>query len=151
MGNFYDEDNNAFEYEFFDLNQLGADFILQSVSNAQRMRSFHLNLVSKSDIWDSKNWFRNEVFRVIKDLTFDYPVLEDFEDAVLCEIKRLIKMERPRPGRVDGPWKGYATRKWIAPITTQATMTVVNEMRDRIANLSPSATSQSLSPNGNIH
>ena len=108
MCNFYDEEQNPFEYEFFDLNHLGAEVILQSVSNAQRVRSFHLNLVSKSDIWDSKNWFRNEVFRVIKEQTFKHPVLKDFEDAVLCEVKRIIKTEIPRPGRVDGPWKVYA-------------------------------------------
>ena len=108
MGNFYDEEQHPFDYEFFDLEQLGADFIYQSISNAQRVRSFNLNLVSKSDIWDSKNWFRNEVFRVIKELTFKHAVLKDFEDAVLCEVKRVIKTERPRPDRVDGPWKGYA-------------------------------------------
>ena len=42
--------------------------------------------------------------------------LSDFEISLLHEIKSMIRYEKPRPGRVDGAWKGYAYKVVLAPL-----------------------------------
>ena len=51
-----------------ELNVLGYEFVLKSVMNCQQQRSFNQNQIAKSDLWDSKNWFKNQVFEIIKRL-----------------------------------------------------------------------------------
>ena len=61
-------------------------------------------MVQKADIWDTKNWFRNEVSRIIDENNMHCKTLEELEFVVLRKVKELISREKPRPGFVDGPW-----------------------------------------------
>ena len=66
--------------------------------------------MSKDDIWDTKNWFRNEVSRIITENNLQCHTMEELEQVVLTKVKELIQREVPYSGFVDGPWKIYSKR-----------------------------------------
>lgn len=48
----------------------------------QQVRSYNLHVVQKDDIWDTKNWFRNEVSRIISEHNMQVRTLEELEFVV---------------------------------------------------------------------
>ena len=47
-------------------------------------------LIEKEDIWDTKNFFRNEVIRIIQELSMQYNSMKDLEENVLEQVKQMI-------------------------------------------------------------
>ena len=77
----------------------------EQISRVQQIRSYNLHVVQKDDIWDTKNWFRTEVSRIIKENNLKCKTIKELEKIVLSKVKTLILYELPRAGFVDGPWK----------------------------------------------
>ena len=77
----------------------------EQISRVQQIRSYNLHVVQKDDIWETKNWFRCEVSRIIKENNLKCKTIKELEKIVLSKVKNLILYELPRAGFVDGPWK----------------------------------------------
>ena len=69
-----------------------------------------MHMASKEDIWDTKNWFRNEVSRIITKENLRTRNMLELENQVLIKVKQWMNKEVPKPGFVDGPWKTYVKR-----------------------------------------
>ena len=80
-------------------------YFKEQISRVQQIRSYNLHVVQKDDIWETKNWFRNEVSRIIKENNLKCETIKELEKIVLSKVKNLILYELPRAGFVDGPWK----------------------------------------------
>ena len=70
-------------------------------------------MASKEDIWDTKNWFRNEVSRIITKENNRCRNMMELENSVLIKVKEWMNREEPKPGFVDGPWQTYVRRLHI--------------------------------------
>ena len=64
--------------------------IEKTMSGIQQTRSYHMVLIEKEDIWDTKNFFRNEVIRIIQELSMQYNSMKDLEENVLEQVKQMI-------------------------------------------------------------
>ena len=72
-----------------------------------------MHMASKEDIWDTKNWFRNEVSRIITKENLRCRSMLELENSVLIKVKQWMNKEEPKPGFVDGPWQTYVKRLHI--------------------------------------
>ena len=94
----------------------------EKISRVQQLRSYNMHLLQKNDIWDTKNWFRNEVSHIIKENNLKCKTMQELEKIVLSKVKSLILYELPNKGFVDGPWKilteRLASRVRTADIST---------------------------------
>lgn len=87
-----------------------AIMLKSSVLRVQQVRSYNMNLIQKSDMWETKNWFRSQVSRIIEENNFKCKSLVELEYLVLVSVKNFLAQELPKPGFVDGPWKIFTER-----------------------------------------
>ena len=103
MGNFVDSRSDFFER----MTPLGYRVCKRSLLQVQQVRSYFLYQVQKNDIWDTKNWFRNEVNQIIMRANLQCTSMTQLEEVVLEAVKLWLQREQPNKGFVDGPWKCY--------------------------------------------
>ena len=77
MGNFMEAD------EYLSMSPLGYRVCKKSLLQVQQVRSYVLYQVQKDDIWDSKNWFRNEVNAIIHQANLQCSTMDELEEVVL--------------------------------------------------------------------
>lgn len=57
---------------YININELNVLLFNRLITRVQNQRSIGLNIVAKKDIWDSKNFFRNKVYNLIKSRCLAY-------------------------------------------------------------------------------
>ncbi len=74
------------------------------------MRSFYQNQILKLDPWDGKNSFRNYYRFVILKEHKKASNYEEFEELVICKMKKWVEVNRPVVWLVEGPWVDYVNQ-----------------------------------------
>ena len=110
MGNFYQDEEYALDDRWLKMSKIKAEILKHSTVSIQSTRSFNENWVLKTDIWDTKNYFRNKVTKIILEENFKQKNMRNLERAVIRRIQEVIDWEDLKMGHVDGPWKPYARR-----------------------------------------
>ena len=67
---------------------------VKSIFRVQAQRSYFLQLVLREDIWDSKNAFHNEVYKIIIEQNLKSNDIKELVDLVVDNTKELIKREK---------------------------------------------------------
>ena len=93
-----------------DLSPKSLNLFKNSLLLVQQVRSYNLHMIQKEDVWETKNWFRNEISRIILENNLQCNSMEELELLVIQNVKQMIEEVLPKPGFVDGPWKIYAER-----------------------------------------
>ena len=83
-----------FDYvPYMNRNFLALTIIVKSIFRTQQERSYFLSLVQKEDIWDSKNAYRNEVRRIIKEENLKTEDMKELIDKVLKRVRKYCLRE----------------------------------------------------------
>ena len=89
-----------------DFIKLSQDQLLKmdrQISLVQQTRSYYEHKMVKTDVWDTRHLFRNEIKRAIAEENHKFDTMVELEEAVVQRIKIWVR-EADEDMRLEGPW-----------------------------------------------